>query len=63
MGESHGWDNMWQRFIGHEIDETEVENRFTEHKLRAKCASDASTLTQIRRSGFEFPAHVHLRQW
>lgn len=47
-GESHGWDSMWQRFVARVISETKVENRFTEHDLRAKCASDASSLEHAR---------------
>ncbi len=39
-----GWDSMWQRFMERVLDETKVEERFTEHDLRAKCASDAETL-------------------
>jgi integrase len=30
------------------MDETKVEEHFTEHDLRAKCASDASTLEHAR---------------
>jgi len=47
-GESHGWDSMWQRFMNRVIEETKVENRFTEHDLRAKCASDATSLEHAR---------------
>ena len=47
-GESHGWDSMWQRFMDRVIEETKVENRFTEHDLRAKCASDATSLEHAR---------------
>lgn len=47
-GELHGWDSMWQRFMDRVIAETKVEERFTEHDLRAKCASDAETLEHAR---------------
>lgn len=47
-GESHSWDSMWQRFMDRVLRETKVENRFTEHDLRAKCASDADTLEHAR---------------
>ena len=47
-GESHGWDSMWQRFIARVLKDTKVEVRFTEHDLRAKCASDATTLEHAR---------------
>lgn len=47
-GESHGWDSMWQRFMDRIIAETKVVMRFTEHDLRAKCASDAESLEHAR---------------
>ncbi|THF64356.1 site-specific integrase [Pseudothauera rhizosphaerae] len=47
-GECHGWDSMWQRFMARVLDETEVKERFTEHDLRAKCASDAESLERAR---------------
>lgn len=43
-GEASGWNSMWQRFMERVLDETRVTERFTEHDLRAKCASDAATL-------------------
>lgn len=43
-----GWDSMWQRFMARILEETKVEQRFTEHDLRAKCASDAETLEHAR---------------
>ena len=39
---------MWQRFMARILKETKVEQRFTEHDLRAKCASDAVTLEHAR---------------
>jgi len=47
-GESHGWDSMWQRFVDRVLKETKVTERFTEHDLRAKCASDAESLEHAR---------------
>jgi integrase len=47
-GEAHGWDSMWQRFMDRVLTETKVTQRFTEHDLRAKCASDAETLEHAR---------------
>lgn len=47
-GEAHGWDSMWQRFMDRVLKDTEVKDRFTEHDLRAKCASDADTLERAR---------------
>ena len=39
---------MWQRFMARVIKETKVEDAFTEHDLRAKVASDASSLEHAR---------------
>lgn len=47
-GKTDGWDSMWQRFMDRVLAETKVEERFTEHDLRAKCASDAETLEHAR---------------
>lgn len=47
-GESAGWDSMWQRFMTRILQETKVKTKFTEHDLRAKCASDAVSLDQAR---------------
>jgi integrase len=47
-GEAHGWDSMWQRFMVRVLKDTKVTERFTEHDLRAKCASDAETLAHAR---------------
>jgi integrase len=35
---------MWSGFVERVLVETKVKERFTEHDLRAKCASDAATL-------------------
>ena len=47
-GETHSWDSMWQRFMDRVLKDTKVGTRFTEHDLRAKCASDAKTLDHAR---------------
>ncbi|WP_323034242.1 hypothetical protein [Pararhodobacter sp.] len=47
-GKVHGWKSMWQRFIERVLSETKVSESFTEHDLRAKCASDAKTLEHAR---------------
>ena len=39
---------MWRGFITRVLAETKVETKFTEHDLRAKCASDVSTLEHAR---------------
>ncbi len=47
-GKANGWDSMWKRFMKRVLEETKVTERFTEHDLRAKCASDAGTLEHAR---------------
>lgn len=47
-GDAHGWDSMWQRFMARVAKETRITQHFTEHDLRAKCASDAETLEHAR---------------
>ena len=47
-GEAHGWSSMWQRFMARVLNETTVKERFTEHDLRAKVASDAESLERAR---------------
>ncbi len=42
-GKASGWDSMWQRYMDRVLHETKVTERFTEHDLRAKCASDAKS--------------------
>jgi hypothetical protein len=39
---------MWQRFFDRVLAETKVTERFSEHDLRAKCASDAKSLEHAR---------------
>lgn len=43
-GRAGGWDSMWRNFVDRVMEETDIKDRFTEHDLRAKCASDAETL-------------------
>lgn len=47
-GTASGWDSMWQRYMERVMTETKVTERFTEHDLRAKCASDAESLEHAR---------------
>lgn len=47
-GTASGWDSVWQRFMERVETETTIKDRFTEHDLRAKCASDAETLEHAR---------------
>ena len=43
-GTASGFNSMWQNFMTRLLTETKVAERFTEHDLRAKCASDAASL-------------------
>lgn len=45
---TNGWDSMWSRFMDRVLEETKVTLRFTEHDLRAKCASDADSLEHAK---------------
>ncbi|MHB0991669.1 MAG: tyrosine-type recombinase/integrase [Burkholderiales bacterium] len=47
-GQANGWDSMWQRFMDKVLTDTKVTERFTEHDIRAKCASDADSLEHAR---------------
>ena len=47
-GDANGWDSMWQRYMDRALVETKLKQRFTEHDLRAKCASDAESLEHAR---------------
>lgn len=39
-GRSNSFDSVWNRFMAKALKETKLKNRFTEHDLRAKAASD-----------------------
>jgi len=39
-GQATGWDSMWQRFTTQLLQETDIQQRFTEHDLRGKVGSD-----------------------
>lgn len=47
-GTANGWDSMWQRFMDRLLEDTKITERFTEHDMRAKCASDAETLAHAQ---------------
>lgn len=47
-GLTSGWDSIWRRFMTRVENETKVKTRFTDHDLRAKCASDAESLEHAR---------------
>lgn len=48
QGRASGWKSMWQRFMDRVLEETKVTEPFTEHDLRAKVGSDASSLEHAR---------------
>lgn len=48
-GDASSWNSMWQRFMARVLAETKVTERFTEHDLRAKCASDATTVEHAQK--------------
>jgi integrase len=43
-GSASAFDSLWQRFMRKALEKSGLEERFTEHDLRAKCGSDASSL-------------------
>lgn len=47
-GRAGGWESLWRGFMGRVLTETKVTERFTEHDIRAKAASDAETLEQAQ---------------
>lgn len=47
-GHAPGWQSMWKRYFTRVKTETKVTENFTEHDLRAKCASDAKTLAHAQ---------------
>jgi integrase len=47
-GRAGGWESLWRNFSERVMTETKVTEHFTEHDLRAKCASDAATLEHAR---------------
>lgn len=47
-GTASSFDSLWDNFMDRVLAETKVTSRFTEHDLRAKCASDAESLERAR---------------
>ena len=47
-GTAGDWNNIWQKFMARLLKETEITERFTEHDLRAKVASDAESLERAK---------------
>ncbi|MBD8654728.1 tyrosine-type recombinase/integrase [Oxalobacteraceae sp. CFBP 13730] len=47
-GRAGSWESLWRNFMARVMEETRVAEHFTEHDLRAKCASDATTLEHAR---------------
>ncbi len=48
-GDTSGFNSMWQRTMAKALEETKLKERFTEHDLRAKVASDLETDEQAQR--------------
>lgn len=48
-GTAHGFASLWQRFMERLLRETKVTERFTEHDIRAKTASDLDNLEHAHR--------------
>lgn len=46
--EARGWQHIWQDFMAKLLKETKIKERFTEHDLRAKVASDADSLERAQ---------------
>ena len=47
-GDPSSFNSIWQRFMKRLLSETKITERFTEHDLRAKVASDAESLEHAR---------------
>lgn len=47
-GTANGFDSMWGRFVDRVLAETKVKERFHEHDMRAKVASDAGSLEHAK---------------
>lgn len=47
-GNAYGWDSLWQRFMTQMLIDKVIAERFTEHDLRAKVASDAESLEHAK---------------
>ena len=47
-GRAGGWESLWRNFMARVMAETKVKERFSEHDIRAKAASDAETLEQAQ---------------
>ncbi len=48
-GKPSGFNSLWQRFMKRILEETKIEERFTEHDLRAKVGSDAESTTRAQK--------------
>ncbi|MEI6729817.1 MAG: tyrosine-type recombinase/integrase [Pseudomonadota bacterium] len=47
-GDTSSFNSLWQRFMKRVLKETDVKEKFTEHDIRAKVASDAKNLERAR---------------
>lgn len=55
-GNANGFDSIWQRFMAKALRNTNLKERFTEHDLRAKVASDTDVVHAQNLLGHSTPA-------
>ena len=61
----NAFDSLWQRFMDRVMELTKVTDRFHEHDLRAKVASDSDTLEEASKrlsSSLEITENVYRRK-
>ena len=64
-GTANGFDSIWQRFMNKVLSQTNVQNKFTEHDLRAKVASDTDenhALQLLRHSNLNTTNRIYRRK-
>lgn len=62
---ANGFDSIWRRFMDKALKETKLTERFTEHDLRAKVASDLESehaRQLLGHSNIEFTERVYRRK-
>lgn len=62
-GESEAFKSLWQRFMKRVMKETNVQERFHEHDLRAKAASDAENVERARQLLQHFDSKITRRTY
>ena len=64
-GSANDFDSIWQRFMKKALEKTDLKERFTEHDLRAKVASDIEhehALQLLGHSNIEITERVYRRK-